>query len=350
MMHGSKSLWWVVFFSILFFTCSKKEGNDTTIPPPPGDSTFINPVINGSDPWVIKKDSFYYYTHTLGNRIAVWRTKAMSKVASSSRSEVYTPGAQGSHSANIWAPEIHFLQGKWYVYYTAGAGPDSTQRLWVLENANADPMQGTWEDKGRIYNNDSDFWAIDATVLNYNGDVYLLWSGRPNASVQTQNIYISRMSDPLTLSGPTIMISTPEFSWERYGEVNEAPQVIQDPNGRVHLIYSASGCWTDDYCLGMLTLAVGGDPLNATHWTKHDEPVFVKKPENMAFGPGHNAFFNSPDGTENWIIYHANTNSGEGCGERRNVRMQEFAWKTDGTPDFGVPVTPGSSIEVPAGE
>src|SRR5439155_26502562 len=109
-------------------------------------------------------------------------------------------------------------------------------------------------------------------------------------------------------------------------------------SGRVFLIYSASGCWTDDYALGMLTLRQGGDPMNPVDWTKSPDPVFVKKPENGAYAPGHNAFFTSRDGRESWIIYHANLAAGQGCGNARNPRMQRFTWNADGSPNFGEPV------------
>jgi len=328
-----------------------KGGNVQPPPPPPQENVFVNPVIRGSDPWVYKKDSMYYYMHTMGNSISLWKTSEMSELGNTIPVEILRPPAmETSHSRNLWAPEIHRLNNKWYVYYTAGAGADSTQRLWVIENSDADPGSGTWKDMGRIYATDSDFWAIDATVLHYEGADYLLWSGRPDLSKQNQNLYIAKMKDPLTLELPTVMISKPELAWELNGEVNEGPQVLINPAGRLFIVYSASGCWTDDYALGLLSLKQGGDPLVAGDWSKTNTPVFVQKPENKTFGPGHNAFFKSADNKEDWIIYHANSNSGDGCTNKRNVRMQSFSWKADGTPDFGIPVTPGASIPVPSGE
>ncbi len=116
------------------------------------------------------------------------------------------------------------------------------------------------------------------------------------------------------------------------------------------LVYSASGCWTDDYALGLLTLKEGGDPLNASDWTKTPAPVFTKKPSGSAFGPGHSSFFKSADGTEDWILYHANSTAGQGCGDARNPRMQKFTWNADGTPNFGEPVSINTGIKKPSGE
>ncbi len=158
------------------------------------------------------------------------------------------------------------------------------------------------------------------------------------------------MTDPWTIEGERVMISEPTYSWEKNGLVNEGPQILRNDEEDVFLIYSASGCWTDDYTLGMLTLNEGGDPLNPEDWVKKPEPVFSKKPENNAYGPGHNSFFKSPDGTEDWIIYHANPLSGQGCGGNRSTRIQQFSWTSDGEPYFGEPVKINTPIQRPSGE
>lgn len=341
-----------LFFSLLILsavTCGKKGGSDEPPAPPPAN-TFTNPVRNGADPWVIQKDGFYYYSQTMGNRIVLWKTEAMSKLQTALMVTAYQPTAGSANSANIWAPELHFLDGKWYIYYTAGSGPDNTQRTWVLENASADPTTGSWTDKGKISATNADFFSIDGTVMELNGNRYFVWSGRPDQSVQNQNLYIARMSNPWTLSTTATRISAPDLSWERNGgPVNEAPEYLAH-NGKNFLVYSASGCWTDDYALGMLTLKDAGDPLVASDWTKLMQPVFTKNTNGNAYGPGHNAFFKSKNGSEDWIIYHANTNSGDGCSERRSIRMQKFTWNTDGTPQFGTAVSTGSALTIPAGE
>src|SRR5690606_40356267 len=61
---------------------------------------------------------------------------------------------------------------------------------------------------------------------------------------------------------------------------------------------------------------------------------------NGVYGPGHNYFVKSKDGTQDWIVYHGNNNPGEGCGARPS-RMQEVNWNADATPDFGIPTKIG---------
>jgi GH43 family beta-xylosidase len=343
----------LIYFYLFFVvvSCSKNNGTTPPITPPePVAKTFINPLMNGADPWVFQRDTFYYYTHTLGDRVAIWKTNKMSQLANAPRTTIFTPVPGTKNSHNIWAPEIHFLDGKWYTYYTAGSGHDSTQRIWVLENASTDPTTGNWIDKGRIFATNADFWAIDGTVLEHNSNRYFIWSGRPNLSMQNQNLYIAKLSNPWTLEGNAVMISKPELSWETAGgPVNEGAEVLKKDN-KVFLVFSASGCWTDDYKMGILTLKDGGNPLNASDWVKDQLPVFTKQPVNNAFGPGHGSFFKSRDGTEDWMIYHANTTTGQGCGDKRNIRMQKFTWNFSGLPVFGEPVKTGVPIPVPSGE
>jgi GH43 family beta-xylosidase len=338
-------------------TCSKKPIQSNPIPPPESnsDTTFTNPLLSsGPDPWVIQKDTNYYYLHTLGNRVGIFKTSKMSKLINARYTTVWTPPATtGPYSRDIWAPEMHYLQNKWYIYFAADDGNNKNHRIYVLENSSADPTSGTWEFKGKVAAL-TDKWAIDASVFEYNGQTYMIWSGWEGDVDGRQNIYIAKMTNPWTITGDRVLISTPTYDWEKSGNlpvvVNEGPEAIKNSNGQVFLTFSASGCWTDDYALGLLTLKPGGDPMNPSDWTKSPNPVFTKKPENGAYAPGHNGFFKSRDGSEDWIIYHANSLPGQGCGDVRSPRMQKFTWNADGTPNFGEPVKINTPIRKPAGE
>lgn len=338
-------------------SCGKKGGGDPSpIPPPPAPAnTFTNPLLSsGPDPWIIKKDNNYYYTHTLGNRIAIWKTAKVTELKNVVPQTVWSAPVNGANSRNVWAPELHFIDNKWYLYYTAGSSADlSTQRTFVLENANADPLSGGWTEKGQIGDAAANVFAIDGTTFSYNGNNYFLWSGQATALENTQRIYIARMSNPWTLATSRVLLSSPQYAWEMAGAppaVNEGPEILKNTAGKVFLVYSASGCWTDDYALGMLSLKDGGDPLNPSDWTKSATPVFSKRTSGNVFGPGHNSFFKSADGTEDWILYHANSTSGAGCGDARSPRIQKFTWNADGSPNFGEPVSTGAAIQKPSGE
>ncbi|MDB5012362.1 MAG: family 43 glycosylhydrolase, partial [Daejeonella sp.] len=272
----------LIIWLFLFTACSKKATTKVDPIVQVKETSFVNPVLSsGPDPWIIRKDENYYYLHTLGNRIAIWKTRTVSHLRNAEIKTVWTPPTTGSNSKNIWAPELHYLNSKWYIYYTAGASADfATQRIFVLENSSANPLEGTWTEKGKIGDPDADYFAIDGTVFEHQGKNYLIWSGHISAADNTQRLFIAPMSNPWTLSAKRVQISQPDYEWEKIGtpSVNEGPEILTNTKGNVFLIYSASGCWTDDYSLGLISLKEGGDPLNPADWTKSNQPVFTKNP------------------------------------------------------------------------
>jgi GH43 family beta-xylosidase len=339
------------FSLILLVSLSCKDENDEPVDPIVNDDEFRNPILTaGPDPWVIKKESTYYVTHTTGNSLKIYKTTDMSKLAEAASKTVWTAPANGMNSKNIWAPELHYLNNKWYFYYAADDGNNANHRMWVLENSSADPFQGTWIDKGELELPD-DKWAIDGSVFSQGDQLYFIWSGWEGDVDVRQDIYITRLSDPWTAEGDRVRLSKPELSWELNGSppgVNEGPQMLKH-NDKLFIVYSASGCWTDDYTLGFLSADANADLMDPAAWAKSQQPVFTKYPEGQAFGPGHCSFFTSPDNTEDWILYHANPQSGQGCGNKRSIRMQPFTWKADGTPDFGKPAALDVKLERPSG-
>ena len=302
----------------------------------------------GADPWVYRhSDGVYYLTLTTETNVTLWRSPTLSGVAGGEKRVVWTPPAAGPGSRNLWAPELHFLRGKWYIYYAADDGENENHRMYVLENSSPDPFEGEFVSKGKIGDPAADRWAIDGTVLAVGEQLYFVWSGWEGATNVRQNLYIAPMKTPVTLGGPRVEISRPTFPWERVGtpNVNEGPQVVVRGD-TVNLVYSASGSWTDDYCLGLLTARVGSDLLAPESWSKRPEPMF--KSGQGVFGPGHASFVASPDGKEDWVVYHAARFQGSGW--TRNVRAQRFTWNADGTPSFGLPVPADTPIALPGGE
>ncbi len=339
------------FLATLLFTLAAWGGY--------AQDTFTNPLLpSGADPWCIYKNGWYYYTNTTGRNITIWKTKSIATLATAEKKVVWTPPGTGPYSKEIWAPEIHFLQGKWYVYFAADSGHNIDHRLWVLENTSADPLQGEWIMKGKLETPDGK-WAIDGSVFENKGQMYLIWSGWEGDTNGQQNIYIAKMKNPWTTEGQRVLLSAPTYDWEKNGKisndptgvtqvnVNEGPEVLKHGN-KLFLIYSASGCWTDFYALGMSSATDDKDLMNPASWVKHPQPVFKQLPENGVYAPGHNCFFTSPNGKEDWILYHANSKPGQGCGGHRSPRAQKFTWNADGTPNFGVPLPACIELDVPS--
>ncbi|MET9512378.1 family 43 glycosylhydrolase [Streptomyces flavidovirens] len=311
-------------------------------------ASFTNPVkaVKGADPWISYHDGNYYLvTTSWSDVITLRKSPTLAGLSTAPSVQVWSGRADNAaRCCNIWAPELHYSGGKWYLYYVAGQDVtdyNPTQRSHVLESTGSDPM-GPYTYKNRLNSS----WMLDPSVLNLNGKLYMLGSASGGG---TQNLVIAPMSNPYTVSGSYSTISTPVHAWEKSGgAVNEGPEVLQR-NGKTFLIYSASGCWTPDYKLGQLTLT-GSDPLSAASWTKKSAPVFQRNDAAGVYGPGHNGFFTSPDGTETWNVYHANDSASDGCDNGRTTRAQKVAWNADGTPNLGTPVAPGTALAGPAGE
>lgn len=318
--------------------------------------TFTNPIGPGQDPWVIRRDGWYYLVEARGDGIYVSRSRTLTGVKANAV-RVWSPPATGWNRRHIWAPELHYLDGRWYIYYAAGeAGPPFIhQRSGVLESVGEDP-QGPYIDRGQLFTGDDpaagteNIWAIDLTVARLNGQLYAVWSGweenRPTDRTP-QHLYIARMSNPWTISSKRVRISSPTESWERGGplDLNEGPQFLFHGD-QVFIIYSTRESWLKDYRLGQLRLrSPDADPMDPASWIKSG-PVFTGTED--VHGVGHASFTKSPDGTEDWIVYHSKVSTAPGW--ERVIRMQRFGWKPDGSPDFGTPVPSGQAIPVPSGE
>lgn len=305
---------------------------------------YPNPLIpQRADPHVLRhSDGYYYFMGTVPeyDRLELRRAKTIAGLASAEAQVIWRKHARGPMGAHIWAPEIHHLDGKWYVYFAAG----EAERIWniriyVLENSAANPLEGEWMERGQLDTGWQSF-ALDASVFEHRGKRYLLWAQKDPAIRGNTNLYIAPMASPTQLAGPAVLLSKPEFPWEqvRYW-VNEGPVILRK-NGKLFLTYSAAGTGPE-YCVGMLTAGEDADLLDPKSWTKSSEPVFATSEANRIFGPGHHCFTVAEDGKTDLIVYHARSYR-EVVGDplkdpNRHTRVQEVRWRADGTPDFDVP-------------
>lgn len=312
-----KSVAWLSSVSVLFAAlvitgCG--AGTDT------GEevSDFTSIIDNdGADPWILQTESYFYYTKTTGNNLTLWRAENLSLVATGEKKIIWEIPEEFE---SIWAPELHYLDDRWVMYFAANH-PSETHRMYALVNHQKDPYMGEWqleEIKGM-----DDKFAIDGTVLEINDKRYFLWSGWEGYENIAQNLYLAEMVSPTEVVGEKRLISKPEYEWEMRQTplINEAPQVITKDK-TVNLVYSASGSWDNDYALGLMTLDVADDPLEKANWQKKPEPIFQQT--NTVYGPGHNGFAKSKDGSEDWLIYHAAR--WDHSGWDRSIRLQKFGW------------------------
>jgi len=314
---------------------------------PSGLEQIVNPLIEQrADPWIYKHtDGYYYFTASVPeyDRIEVRRATTIQGLSTASPAVVWTKHPRGAMSYHIWAPEIHPIDGKWYIYFAAGKiDAPFDHRIYVLECASANPLEGAWVEKGQIKTNWESF-SLDATTFEHEGTRYLVWAQRDPRIFGNSNLYIAAMSNPWTISGSQVLLSKPSYDWERRGFwVNEGAAVLKR-NGRIFITYSASA--TDaSYAMGLLTAADTSDLLNPDSWSKSPEPIFRTNSATSQYGPGHNSFTISPDG-DDLLVYHAR-NYEDIKGDplydpNRHTRVQKLYWNSDGTPDFGIPVPDG---------
>jgi len=328
-------------------TITPKTSPSATIPAAAAGA-FTNPLFeNGADPWLEYFDGNYYLTTTTWTSQLVMR-KSPTLAGLATATPVYVwSDTDPKRCCNFWAFEFHRLKGpngyRWYLMYTAGQdGTLDHQHLNVLESAGDDPM-GPYQYKAAMM---PDSWNIDGSYLQHNGKLYLLysqWQGDEQLNL------IAQLDNPWTLTAGKAhqVLTRPVLDWETSGRKVTEGAAALTYQGRTFVTYSASFCDTPDYKLGLLEL-VGEDALNPAHWKKYDQPVFSRT--EQVFGPGHNGFFKSPDGKEQWLIYHGNDKASQGCGATRSLRAQKFDMDKQGFPQFGKPLAPGVQVARPSGE
>ncbi len=332
------------------------------------ETRFPNPFIyHRADPFIYKHiDGMYYFTasytdmeHNLDGKyqylyIILRRSATLGGLADGSgayeEKTVYerSPIAGGTLSPHIWAPEIHYIDGKWYIYYTTTISDESSWRIrpHCLECRDMDPFNGNWEQKGPVVTEvkgDIAFtdFSLDHTHFEHDGKHYFLWAQKTN---NISDIFIAQLSNPWTLCTPAVRLSHPEYAWELHGfPVDEGPGVIKH-GGKIFITFSGSG--TDSlYCVGLLYADEKAELLDAASWKKLPYPVFQSSRDTGQFGLGHNSFTRSDDDTEDLIIYHGRQEERYLVEEDyqplydagRNASVGKIYWDEDGMPNFSVP-------------
>lgn len=311
--------------------------------------TFHNPIkANGADPWMAYVDGWYYLSATNSRDIRLRRAKHLSELASAKDEVVWTDATPGRDHW-MWAPEFHRLDDgngkcRWYCYYTAADREhEPSHRMFVLEST-TDDIRGPYAFKAQLKTDPADkYYAIDGTVFEANGQHYFAWCGRPSET--GQGLFLSKMANPWTLQGDRVGLKADGFGCP---VVREGPEALKH-DGKVFLIYSMCGADTPDYRLGMLVADENADLTDPKSWRQYPKVVFARNDAAKVYGPGHNFFFKSPDGKQDWIVYHAKTTTRPTYGDRATW-SQPFTWNADGTPNFCEPVAAGVELAEPSGE
>lgn len=320
--------------------------------------TFQNPLLDRSapDPYVIYHDGYYYATFTESLGIALYRSEEIEALYTDEKNIVFNlcDQVQGT----VWAPELFYYPptDRWYIYAcgTTQGWDFATMRMFCLESKTSDPF-GEYEFKAYTH---PDLHAIDQTVF-YDETSGMLYTAYSEFTSAGQCIMLGVMENPWTISTEVapIRVSAPQYTWEKKGadgvqdhRVNEGP-IFLEHNGKLCLIYSASGCWSEYYCLGLIEFT-GTDfsqeqIMTKANWDKHNKPIFSSA--NQVYGVGHCNFFTSPDGTETWISYHGMPTPDAGV-DGRYPCVQKITFDENNLPVCGEPLPRDTVIPVPSGD
>lgn len=342
------------------------------------EDCFVNPVIlKYENTSIYFHEGLYYYVTNTDGPLELYVDADPTRITQG-QPHIACP-VKGKYGLfHIWHPQITFIRGKWYIYLSADDGNTDNHRIYVLENSEKAPRNGTFVLRGQITTDPGDNWAIHPHAFEYDGQLYLLWSGWESRRVyaETQGIYIARLKNPWTRESPKVRISLPEYEWERQWVnpngyktaypvyVNEAPFFFgNEHTDRLYIYYSASAMWTPYYAIGELSAAKEADLLSADAWKKLSKPVFGMNapawPHNPSdsdsdrsgvYAPGYPYIIPSPDSTEYFLVYMARDIAGAPYKPySRTVRMQKIEFTSDGRPALGSPIQIGIPLKKPSG-
>ena len=320
-------------------------------------ATFQNPIsaFSAPDPFMVYDPvtGYYYTLFTRGTRLELFRSRHAATIVSDGDSRIiYEPnGERDGIWGDIWAPEMHRApNGRWYIYTSGRNRPEpSEKRLFILEGDAKDPFLCDWVFRGMP---SPDVFSIDPSVYTSRDGVQYLCSSRVDPQYG-QVLDIGELTNPYTYGQKRATITRAELDWELVPPYVDTSAIVEggfflERSGRLFLIYSANGCWSDHYCLGVLE-HTGGDLCDAANWKKHPAPLFTMG--NGVYGPGHASFFTSPDESEVFCAYHGMKQHNESCTPApRYFHIQRVSFDATGYPVMEPPAGCEVLLESPSGE
>lgn len=304
-----------------------------------------------ADPYVTQDDEGrYLFTASVPayDAIVLRRSSTLDGLAEADEKIIWHKHKEGIMSEHVWAPEIHKVFGEWYIYFAASDVDDIwALRPYVLHCTGDDPMTDSWEECGQMQRCDEDQFSfndfsLDMTVFENKGHWYAVWAEKVNVGQKISNLYIAEMASATKLKTSQVLLTAPDYDWERVGFwVNEGPGIIKH-NGRIFMTYSASSTGIC-YAVGLLSISEDDEILNPHAWTKSRMPVLSTDFDKGILGPGHNSFttmINSDGSVSDVVIYHARQyDEIEGdplYDPNRHTYRMKVRWENNGEPVFDI--------------
>lgn len=309
--------------------------------------TTNTPIVEQrADPFIHRhSDGYYYFTGSVPSydSIELRRAKTIEGLKHAETFQVWHKHRKGPMSQHIWAPEIHYLDGKWYIYFAASEVDDIWKlRPYVLECSGQDPLKNDWIELGQMQAADDDNksfidFSLDGTVFENNGTRYFCWAEKTGGQFAASNLYLAEMESPVKMKTVQFMLTTPDYDWERVDFwVNEGPAVIKN-KGKIYITFSASATGAC-YCMGLMEANIEADLMDRNSWKKSRYPVLQTDYGKKIFGPGHNSFTVAEDGKTPLCVYHARDYEkiiGDPLYDpNRHARIMEVKFDDSGKPIF----------------
>jgi GH43 family beta-xylosidase len=260
----------------------------------------------GQDPHVVAFEDGSLLVQSAYNdrRIVIKSLTSLDDMRSGQSQTVWMDAGQ----KQVWAPELHNLDDKWYIYYASSDGENCNHRTYVIE---ADHPLGPYHQLGKVADPDNDFWSIDTTIFEHSEKRYAAWSGWSTEFAGfPQHLYLAELLSPNRI-GTRSCLSSPHFNWEKsVAPLLEGPQVLKTQE-KLFLTYSANASWTNEYCVGLLEYT-GGPILDPNNWVKGPQPILK--------GGGHGCFIDSR------YIYHRKLSTNQGWADRE-ITSAPYYWE-----------------------
>ena len=274
-----------------------------------------------ADPYVMKgPDGFYYFTasypmrggtdKTGYDRVILRKSTSLRGLAETPEITIWESCAESLSHRFIWAPELHFVHGKWVIYYSGSTQADNRWAIdcHALVCEGEDPMQGPWVEKGKLQGlPEDDFsftgFSLDMARFCHKGKDYVIWAQHSREKISCLYMAGLDQEEPWKLTTLPMLLTKPEYDWEcvRFA-VNEGPAVLVR-DGKVIVAYSASGTGPE-YCMGAMVADADAELLEIGSWTKWEQPILTSEDLTEEYGPGHNSFAEDENG-QLMVIYHA---------------------------------------------
>ena len=317
---------------------------------------YENPfIIQRADPFITKgNDGYFYFTASFPafrdaghgyDRIILRRSKTVNGLAEAEEKTIWQARETGIMARHIWAPELHFIGGWWYIFFAAANSDDVWHiRPYLLRCDGSDPYNDSWTEMGKMQACDEDeisfnSFSLDMTYFEHRGRHYLIWA----EIIGDSSLFMAEINpdNPQKLITKPILLTKPEYDWEKVVfRVNEGASVLKTET-KVYVFFSASGTGAE-YCMGRLEADTDADLMNPESWQKLDSPVLQTSDLEGESGPGHNSFVTDENG-DLLLIYHARPEShlhGE-CGTYweeslydpcRHARIRKVKFDKNGVP------------------